>query len=44
MGAKARLMVLLAIAAFAALACQVALGYWSGAGSDGAGNGATTRA
>ncbi len=37
---KARLVALLAILAFAGLACHSALAYWSGVGSDGDGNGA----
>jgi hypothetical protein len=37
---KTRLIGLLAIAVVAGLACQTALGYWSGAGSDGDGEGA----
>ena len=37
---KAKLVALLAIAVFAGLACQAALGYWSGVGSDGDGEGA----
>jgi hypothetical protein len=40
MAAKARLAILLAIAVLAGLACQTALGFWSGAGSSGGGAGA----
>lgn len=39
MARKARLAILLVVAAFTALACQAALGYWSGTESVGNGNG-----